>query len=201
MILLNNSSENTWPISTKFKVNPTVVTGLRVCSNGHAPSTVMPIYGKKMIIKNTFFFFKTKNCSNYDPFISCNDSIGKMLHNICISAVAVSLRWACRGPWASCYTSLLKPMGLLGSAEWKVVKMIMVHHTASVKYPCTVFTISIGTPQFLAITQTCLYNVDSLKPHFYVVKLGFTGVYIIFLISAQKHKLWVLVRTASPRQF
>ena len=24
-----------------------------------------------------------------------------------------------------------------------------------------------------------------LKPHFYIAKLGFTGVYIIFLISAQ----------------
>ena len=32
-----------------------------------------------------------------------------------------------------------------------------------------------------AITKTCLYNVDPLKPHFYIVKLGFTGVYIIFL--------------------
>ena len=37
-----------------------------------------------------------------------------------------------------------------------------------------------------------------LKPHFYIVKLGFTGVYIIFLISAQKHGFLVLVRTASP---
>ena len=36
-----------------------------------------------------------------------------------------------------------------------------------------------------AITKTCLYNFDPLKPHFYTVKLGFTGVYIIFLISAQ----------------
>ena len=36
------------------------------------------------------------------------------------------------------------------------------------------------------ITKTCLYNFDPLKPHFYIVKLGFTGVYIIFLISAQK---------------
>ena len=36
-----------------------------------------------------------------------------------------------------------------------------------------------------SITKTCLYNVDPLKPHFYTVKLGFTGVYIIFLISAQ----------------
>ena len=42
----------------------------------------------------------------------------------------------------------------------------------------------------LLITKTCLYNFDPLKPHFYIVKLGFTGVYIIVLISAQKHRLW-----------
>ena len=35
------------------------------------------------------------------------------------------------------------------------------------------------------ITKTCLYNFDPLKPHFYIVKLGFTGVYIIFLISTR----------------
>ena len=51
------------------------------------------------------FFFKTKNCSNDDIFISCNDRIGKMLHNICMSAVAMSLRWANCGLWASCYHS------------------------------------------------------------------------------------------------
>ena len=41
-----------------------------------------------------------------------------------------------------------------------------------------------STYQFF-ITKTCLYNVDPLKPHFYIVKLWFTRVYIIFLISAQ----------------
>ena len=51
------------------------------------------------------------------------------------------------------------------------------------------------------ITKTYLYNFDPLKPHFYIVELGFTGVYIIFRISVQKHRLWVLVRTASPRRF
>ena len=35
-----------------------------------------------------------------------------------------------------------------------------------------------------AIMKTCLYNFDLLKPPFYIVKLGFTGVYIIVLISA-----------------
>ena len=53
----------------------------------------------------------------------------------------------------------------------------------------------------LYIMKTCLYNFDLLKPHFYIVKLGFTGVYIIFLIFAQKHRLLVLVRTASFRRF
>ena len=48
--------------------------------------------------------------------------------------------------------------------------------------------------KLLSITETCLYNIDPLKPHFYIVKLGFTGVDITFLISAQKHRLCVLVR-------
>ena len=50
-------------------------------------------------------------------------------------------------------------------------------------------------PQF--IMKTYLYNFDPLKPHFFIIKLGFTGVYITFLISAQKHTLWVLIRTVS----
>ena len=44
-------------------------------------------------------------------------------------------------------------------------------------------------PSSFSTTKTCLYNFDTLKPHFYIVKLGFTGVYIIFLISTQKHRL------------
>ena len=37
------------------------------------------------------------------------------------------------------------------------------------------------------ITKSYLYNFDPLKPHFYIVKLGLAGVYIIFLISAKKN--------------
>ena len=51
------------------------------------------------------------------------------------------------------------------------------------------------------ITKTCLYNFDPLKPHHYIVKVGFTGVYIIFLIFARKHRLLVLVSTASLSVF
>ena len=34
--------------------------------------------------------------------------------------------------------------------------------------------------------ETYLYNFALLKTYFYIVKMGFTGVNIIFLISAQK---------------
>ena len=42
----------------------------------------------------------------------------------------------------------------------------------------------------IVIVKTYLYTFDPLKPHFYIVKLGFTGVYIIFLISAQNIECW-----------
>ena len=45
------------------------------------------------------------------------------------------------------------------------------------------------------ITKTRLYNFDPLEPHFYIVKLGFTGVCIIFLISAQNIGEAVLTTT------
>ena len=53
----------------------------------------------------------------------------------------------------------------------------------------------------LHITKTCLYNTDPLKPHFYIVDMAFTGVYIIFSYFCLKHRLWVLVGTASLRRF
>ena len=37
----------------------------------------------------------------------------------------------------------------------------------------------------VVITKTCLYNFNPPKRHFCIVELGFTGVYIIFLISAK----------------
>ena len=44
---------------------------------------------------------------------------------------------------------------------------------------------SLGLPYNYFIMKTCPCNVDPLTPHFYIVKLGFTGVYIIFLFLLQ----------------
>ena len=40
-----------------------------------------------------------------------------------------------------------------------------------------------------SITKTRLYSFDPLKPNFYTVKLGFTGVYINFLATLYKYKV------------
>ena len=44
---------------------------------------------------------------------------------------------------------------------------------------------SLDTTEYMtgeqSLMKTYLYNFDPLKPHFYIVKLGFTGVYIISL--------------------
>ena len=43
------------------------------------------------------------------------------------------------------------------------------------------------------IRITCLCNTYPLIPHFYVEKLGYAGVYLIF---TPKHRMWVHIRTA-----
>ena len=68
--------------------------------------------------------------------------------------------------------------------KFRVIKMIEIKQNNS--------------PNILSwrtIRKTYLYNFDPLKPHFYIIKLGFTGVYIIFLISAQKQSEAVLTST------
>ena len=52
---------------------------------------------------------------------------------------------------------------------------------------------NVGTPRLYYIMITCPCNEHPpFTPHFYIGKLGFTRVNIFFLISALKHRLWVL---------
>ena len=80
-----------------------------------------------------------------------------------------------------------------------VQRRINVDATSQRCVPAGLFFVGVsGRLCFIdCITKTCLYNVDPHKSHFYIVKLGFTGVCIIFLISAQKHRFRVLLRTHS----
>ena len=43
-----------------------------------------------------------------------------------------------------------------------------------------------GRTKKALITKTCLYNLDPLKPHFYIVKLGLQGYTLFFLFLLKK---------------
>ena len=65
--------------------DPTVEMGLGVCSNGHAPLTLMPIYGKIMIIKKNTHSSSSKPRTTQIMILSLVAMTGleKILHNIC----------------------------------------------------------------------------------------------------------------------
>ena len=46
---------------------------------------------------------------------------------------------------------------------------------------------------FVCLTKTYLYNFDPLKPHFYIVKLGFTGVYIEAVLTTTHNLCFVQI--------
>ena len=53
-----------------------------------------------------------------------------------------------------------------------------------------IITGAINSEKNVYITKTRLYNFDPLKPHFYIVKLGFYRGIHYFSYFAQKHRLW-----------
>ena len=61
------------------------------------------------------------------------------------------------------------------------------------------FCIDVAIDDLIMITCPC--NVYPLTPHLYIVKTGVYRDIFYFLIFALKHRLWVLVRTASVGRF
>ena len=98
--------------------------------------------------------------------------------------------------FVSIHNILIPPIVYLYQILLKYSQRYSSYRTDTKSLQYTLFNYAKHNLSF-TITKTCPYNFDPLKPHFYIVKLGFTEVYIIFLISAQKQRLWVLVRTAS----
>ena len=72
---------------------------------------------------------------------------------------------------------------ILGDDNFTILK-ITPEMKLSIKFQVSQSSVSEATDLhtfLIHIMQTCPCNVHPLKPHFYIVKVGFTGVYIIFL--------------------
>ena len=72
-----------------------------------------------------------------------------------------------------CFTSLLTLVKSYRDNEWMIKK-------GSVQWSGVQQNLNSGPGDL--ITKTCLYNIDPLKPHFYVVKLGYT-LFLLFLLK------------------
>ena len=103
----------------------------------------------------------------------CNESLNKF-HEIANYFVRVIL---------SVYNRLVERV--TGNVRERELNIWNIH-TDNLRSVITPVSFTANLSKSVVITKTCLYNFDRLKPHFYVVKLEFTGVYIIFSISAQK---------------
>ena len=135
---------------------------------------------------------KGVGCSTFRLFVTCvpTEHIAYIQRHINVTTL--------HRRWYDVVSILHAVWEFVYSSSWchLKAKFCVVLHKHRLYYLLSLFMRCVGL-----ITKTCLYNFDPLKPLFYIVKLGFTGVYIIFLISDQKHRLWVLVRTASARRF
>ena len=75
----------------------------------------------------------------------------------------------------------------VGRTDQKV-RFLNVNWYQDRRQPLICVGILIETFSIWDITKTRLYNIDPLKSHFYIVKLGFTGVNITYLILQKKKK-------------
>ena len=144
---------------------------------------------------NTLIVFAEKNVSSfcsYSHFCSKNmnvfeNTLSTTVDEFVINKLVKPTLFCTTGPWALVLILTLNPYIALSKIVADAIFFFFYYHFfranktrrgASNEYSLHI------------ITKTRLYSFDPLKPHFHIVKLGFAGVYIIFLISAQKHRLW-----------
>ena len=123
------------------------------------------------------------------PCVANAYSFSRMRANVRICNYLLRIRMCdictVTGP-CSCVWSIISPLWPLHFGKKKeLTSRLITIYVLNVDVPIRLFFLLVSEVQRILITKTSLYNSDPLKPHFYIVKLGFTGVYIIFLISAQ----------------
>ena len=79
--------------------------------------------------------------------------------------------------WMQCLIRAVNQHSVDNKMDWLQVEVFPVFRVNMVG-PCT--GVTMDPVKTITITKTCICNCDLLKPHFYIVKLGLTGVYIIF---------------------
>ena len=123
--------------------------------------------------RNIFFLLESPNF--------CNDLLTREF----LSAIVVFLCTQWQNHYV--YPFTLMRQTVLDGTVWKVEVNPETHMQSGLCLHCPLYTRMIFMIHaWHNITKTYLYDFD-LKPHFYIEKLGFTEVTIIFHISVQTH--------------
>ena len=121
----------------------------------------------------------------FTSFCTCPSICSPLKHSV-VSNNSICGR---RRPWSDCTDAVrifLKVRSILFYYDEYFILTTNIQMMLNLRITPKVLCRSNGSMLFAQnITKTRLYNFDPLKPHFYIEKLGFIGVYIIFLISAQ----------------
>ena len=134
---------------------------------------------------------------------------GLLRHRMLIISLSIgNIRVMVRWPLPSIVAETLTGLGHRGATQLIQVyggKRVILPYAPKVCWSeaegYRYYTVSYASQSILYSCNLSPGNVYPLIPHFYIVKLGNAGVYLYFLFFAPKHRLWVLVRTASPRRF
>ena len=131
----------------------------------------------------SLFICDTVVCEAASHKLKKNKAISSLFHNKEITMLAL---------WKHAYSNILKfspPKNENSSRKHAYPVSILFKSIAGRYRPVRVADGPITARYRFIKNASWVYNFP-LKPHFYIVKLGFTGVYIIFLISAQRHRYW-----------
>ena len=117
----------------------------------------------------------------------CQNNVSgwNIVPDVCDSSVTLRLKRENRVPCHIRTTSrriwlLILVFAVCQDPFWEISDQNPLIYSLRIKYPA-------GTRRWNNVaSRKHTYNFDPFKHHFYIVKLGFTGVYTIFHISAQK---------------
>ena len=140
------------------------------------------------IWKFSFFFFGgkifsifEKACVRNDSF-RCPSSIGRTnRQNNCRDSTNLIICASAKHFLENCTCTLQRPRAALASTQCHQSLCRTLCEYPRIKIVFKRTAKSVQTARKRSITKTCLYNFDPLKPHFYIVKLGFTGYTLFFL--------------------
>ena len=159
---------------TMFSVDQTLYCIIGICLFVHYWAYMWCLfYNYLLLISPSFAASGGALCFTIVAFLECSSRIVLTISNAMDNCVDPDLVWSIflMSFWDAWHLQIIK-MKIFSKGHTNEVRL-GINNGMTWRHSCNTRH---------NITKTRLYNYDPLKLHFYIVKLGFTGVYVVFLI-------------------